>query len=73
MQANPMAALDFPLKIAVVRDGGKIFVSYREPESMTRTWHLDPVPKQIGIASNVLNQLANIAAGRHLVGADFAK
>ena len=65
MARNPLAGLDLPMRMLVSEDRGLVQVTYREPESLTRTWHhgQEPLPV-IAKMAGALSAIANEAAGR---------
>ena len=72
MQQKPQAALELPLRIAVVQHGGRVTVIYHEPQTIAKIWHITPVPPQLEKAAGVINTIANEAAGRDIAGAPYS-
>ena len=42
MEAEPLAALDLPLKVLVWNDGGQTKVTYLSPDALAARHHLEP-------------------------------
>ena len=57
MKKDPATALDLPLKVAVYKDDdGKVWLSYRNPQDLSKDYNLAGVP----VLSNVETALDNL-------------
>ena len=65
MQKNPLAGLDLPMRMLVSEDRGLVQVTYREPLTLSKTWHHgeEPLPV-IAKMTGALQAIANEAAGK---------